>query len=671
MKASSTYMAILACGIGMMICASPVNAVTLGPNPIVGAYGLADGRAYELVSPVDKNGYSILSGLQSVTEASSNGHEVNYESVGAFAGALANPLVNPYSASRNLSKWLTVALDAATPLPPTRFGLGSPEYTAPSHLTQPIYNSTEPLTANAPPGVPNLFLRELNGSYSLITAGTPPASQLGNYILSFLGASSKDLSHVLFSANADLTPDAPTAPAEAQAPILYEWVNDTLRLVGILPDNSIASTSTNAAANGNSISSDGSRIFFATSGQLYVRTSGTTTIHISASQRVPPDPHGEQMAEFEGATPDGSIVLFSSAEELTNASNTGGNDNSSDLYAYNVNDGHLTDLTVDANPADAMTGPSVQGVLGMSDDGSYVYFTADGQLIAGQGAQGQPNLYVWHGGEVKFIATLSPSDRSNWFPYSSRAGTTAYVTPNGKGLGFISHNSLTGYNNTDARTAARDSEVFRYSAESDTLVCASCDPGGGAPIGNATLAKLGLTGYSPRNVTDDGKRIFFNSSDPLVPGSANGHIKVFEYENGDVYLISSGTSNADDFFGDASASGDDVFFTTVGQLAPQDGDTLVDLYDAHVGGARQSPITVPNSCSGDTCQGVVSTLPSSSAPSSEVFFGLGNIDSSSTTGKPAVRVKTKTHLKKRPRRRGKVGHRVGAGRRHHPAKGRV
>ena len=47
-------------------------------------------------------------------------------------------------------------------------------------------------------------------------------------------------------------------------------------------------------------------------------------------------------------------------------------------------------------------------------------------------------------------------------------------------------------------------------------------------------------------------------------------------------LISSGTSDRESAFLDASQNGDDVFFLTAAQLVAPDTDQSIDIYDAHV-----------------------------------------------------------------------------------------
>ena len=57
---------------------------------------------------------------------------------------------------------------------------------------------------------------------------------------------------------------------------------------------------------------------------------------------------------------------------------------------------------------------------------------------------------------------------------------------------------------------------------------------------------------------------------------------MYEWENGVVYLISTGKSTANSYPGRLSANGDDVFFATTEGLVPGDTDGAYDVYDARV-----------------------------------------------------------------------------------------
>jgi WD40-like Beta Propeller Repeat len=338
--------------------------------------------------------------------------------------------------------------------------------------------------------------------------------------------------------------------------------------------------------------------------------------------------------EFLTASGDGSKALFTSRVPLTANANTGppcgtgcirsGND----LYEIELGPsgpGRLTDLTPDPGEE---SGANAVGVLGMSEAGSpYVYFVAKGVLAGADRegrspTQGAENLYVTREGRTAFIATLSGRDGGAWS--RSMVRRTSRVTPDGRRLLFMSRQSLTGYDNVDARTGARDTEVYLYDATTETLSCVSCNPAGTPPIGPSSIpAGTDITSvealYDSRSLSADGSRVFFESEDSLVPQDTNGARDVYEYEAGRPYLISSGTATQGASFIDASASGNDVFFVTHERLVGQDVDEQVDLYDARVGGGFPSPPAPPPSCEGQQCALSISSPPVFGLPASAML----------------------------------------------------
>jgi hypothetical protein len=332
-------------------------------------------------------------------------------------------------------------------------------------------------------------------------------------------------------------------------------------------------------------------------------------------------------------------------------------------------------------------------VLANSEDGAYVYFVADGVLSNTANARGEEaepgqcgahpplgakcNLYVEHydsesetWSEAVFIAALSSEDHPDWGGTRIRLDKlTARLSPNGEYLAFMSDRRLTGFDNADASIAAGgapDEEVFLYSLGSNSLVCASCNRYGQRPHGMLIVAGSdavvdhqtiwggrwlaanvpgwqefnGNTGaqYQSRYLTDSG-RLFFNSADALVPQDTNGTQDVYEYEpngaggcasaSGCQALISSGTSQEEAAFLDASESGGDVFFLTISSLVPVDVDQSYDVYDAHIctsGSPCFAPAPPPVPCSSSTsCQGGSSTQTGSAPPASMTLSGSGNI----------------------------------------------
>ncbi len=336
-------------------------------------------------------------------------------------------------------------------------------------------------------------------------------------------------------------------------------------------------------------------------------------------------------------------------------------------------------------------GADVQRVVGASEDGSYVYFVANGVLAPGASAgdcapsivEGGPqtcNLYVWHRGtpaEITFIATLSEDDNSevpkdvpenteiadDWAPLI--ANRTSRVAADGVNLVFMSNGDLTGYDNRNPETGQREEEVYDYNAGRNVLSCASCDPSGEPPRGasnipGGTQFEISRAIYQSRVLSDvEGRaRVFFDSSDALVPQDTNGKQDVYEWEEdgrgncrivgGCVALISSGTSSGESSFVDASADGSDVFFLADAELVPQDTDQLLDLYDAREGGGFPGPPTPAPACEGETCKLPLLQAPALGVPVSAAYVGLGNLPPSGS--KPAVKPKPK-RKKGKPKRR--------------------
>ncbi len=424
---------------------------------------LPDGRAWEMVSPLDKNA-SIITGIDGipgpanggVIQAEEAGNSIVYASNGSFEKPLGAPVAGQYLSTRNATGWSTANINPPIVSESYEPGsLGGPYKAFSSDLSAglllngggangtslPVQNP--PLTSDAPAGYQNYYLHDnhagSNAGFQVVLTetllnGAPNVESSSKFELRFEGATS-DLDHVIFATSAALTPNAVDNGEEN----LYEWAGGQLQLVNILPGQA---QSTPGAVLGGSkggepvgthpISDDGSVVFFTDEGNLYARTNAeqpqsalgpggecteaekACTVQVNAS-------HGAGLESGEGifstASSDGSRVFFTDRRKLTSDSTVNGI-GERDLYEYDLTDGRLSDLTT-ADPA----GADVQGVLGASEDGSYVYFVANGVLAqspppspgecirgnAGGGPQ-TCNLYVWHDGMTRFIATLSEDD---------------------------------------------------------------------------------------------------------------------------------------------------------------------------------------------------------------------------------------------------------------------
>lgn len=567
-----------------------------------GASALTAGRAYEQVTPADKNGGDVggpvFEGLVAgaLAQSASDGNSIAYVSLSSFGDALSAELFTHYVSSRGSGGWSTQAIapPAATP---TRFLEFSPFRFFASDLSASLLEWAEPvLAAGAPQGFDNLYVRDAAGIYRVVTDVAPPSLPPAGYRVRFAGAT-PDLSRVVFEANDALTPGAPSGTRS-----VYEWTASSLRLVSVLPGPGEVAASNAGAGDGDEatvadvLSDDGSRVFWTDgAGQLYVRENAARTVKLNASRRAVS--LGDGTARLRAIAPDGSKAVFTDPIPLTDAPNDNGG-----LYVYDLESEALRCLTPHAGGT-----PGVQGILGMSDDGSTVFFVATAALADGASA-GAKNLYVVGGGEVELVAVLDNLDRNDW---SDNLETrTARVTPDGGHAAFLSRASLTGYDNTDALTGERVQELFVYDAAESRLTCVSCNPGGAPPIGGASIPVASSMSYPPRIVSDDGDRVLFNSGDALVATDVNGKQDVYEYVDGRPQLISSGTSSDISSLADMTAGGRDVFFTTRERLVPSDRDNGSDLYDARIGGGfATAGEAVP--CSGETCRGPLGAPPAS------------------------------------------------------------
>jgi len=290
----------------------------------------------------------------------------------------------------------------------------------------------------------------------------------------------------------------------------------------------------------------------------------------------------------------------------------------------------------------------------------------------------------------KFIATLSSEDSPDWgHPNKGNpAGTlslSARVAPHGHYLAFMSNRRLTGYDNTDVNGEVADEEVFLYSANTETVSCVSCNPTGARPRGVLDTQLTGegegllvdqsqiwrgeevdhwLAGsiagwttistkdgpYPSRNLSDSG-RLFFNSADAIVPEATAtrreiivpgsepvraGVANVYEFEpngvgschseHGCIALLSSGTSEQESAFLDASANGGNVFILTAAKLLAQDTDTSYDIYDARECTEASPCLSEPPSSkppceSTNSCRGEAPVPPGFGTPASSTFTG--------------------------------------------------
>ncbi len=667
-------------------------------------------RGFERVSPQLKGADVEFGGT---SRAAVDGSAVAYQSVGNLdPQAVSRALVNQFHGARStsLGAWVTTGMNP--PLDPLPTGAVSQLFEGLSDDVSRGVAPSWGLEMFGRPQMGNLWLASpLSRSFELLSKPTipfvpedPARGSAGNH---FAGASD-DFSHIVLSSARRLIAEAPVDVDGFDAAYLYEWIRGQgLRLVNFLPQDEGGMPAVNAeigyglATTGAAVypgefavSGDGERVFFSVGGvtnparELYVREGGIVSERVSASERTDcagdPSCGGDDVAnsapdptptgaQFQLASQDGSVAVFAARAKLTDdatAVATGGigdlvgtdacAEARCDLYRWDSSapvGSRLTDLTTQ-DPS----GAGVVATVGSSTDANRVYFVASGVLAAGA-TEGEPNLYLWEEGrEMRFITKLAGSpdgltfadDGGVWAHRvapgdpSNHGFRGARVSADGRFLVFRSRARVTGYDNHGTY------QVYRFNALSGELVCISCDPRTDRSHGDAFLKRriIGATlpSWLTRNISSSGEKVFFDSSDGLVPRDLNGRIDVYEWSAGSVRLVSSGTGGEDSAFVDASESGDDVFFTTRDRLARSDTDDLVDIYDARLGDVFEDP-PLPVPCVGAGCHGAPAAPPQLAGPATGAVQGDGDATAVKPRGKP-VKCKRGT-VKKRVSGRGR------------------
>jgi hypothetical protein len=585
---------------------------------------LPDCRAYEEVSPANKSGNDAgaIRGFGEYAYGTPDGNAIFYTTRGPM-GAAQRGLSKAATSRRTATGWTTegaLPSGSAGRLAPAYYSnlnifpaadISKIAFTNPTSLV-PANPSSEGMSDG-------LYLADTS-SRSLEWVSEPhtpnPVPAPGNIISSYAfipEGGSPDLSTLYFLA-------APTLlPGDIEgAPGMYEYSKGQLKSAGTLPDGTLdpgGALPANAAPItaftqvwpeefAGQVSADGSRLYFLSGGELYVRRDGVSHLvsHSELTGEKAPSgvtaPPGLMFPRLESGvtreavfgTADGSVAYFESTDQLTGAAPS---DGSVKMYRYDVASGSVTYV------------PGVEGtIVAASDDGQRFLFA-------------NPGISVWDHGTIIPVAENG-----------SASMRPAQATPSGSEFVFTTDASLPGFNNGGV------TQVYHYDLATRTTVCVSCPPAGIVSSGAVAMSSNEGPGHGQsaegphvrgnRGMSEDGRRVFFDTPDPLVPRDVNGRRDVYEWSEGNgVTLITSGTSEEDSFFLDSSANGDDVFFTTTAGLVAGDTDGQYDVYDARVGGGFQSSSEVA-ACSGDGCQGVGSAPSVFGAPGSVTFSGAGN-----------------------------------------------
>jgi hypothetical protein len=364
-------------------------------------------------------------------------------------------------------------------------------------------------------------------------------------------------------------------------------------------------------------------------------------------------------------------------------------------------------VQVSHDAADSSEAANVQGVVAVSHDGSHVYFVASGVLSGAgptvEGTQSLPvhgadNLYVYEHdqqypqGRVLFVGDICsgpgesgevsdlrcPGDLGKEEGGTPRNDTVLIGSKPpaqlaGAGEGILVFSTYAQLIDSGPEADTDDAQdIYRFDAETGDIQRVSIGENGYHANGNqndvervgigqsggfenmyngdariqAPIVKLTLDEERKlvRTAADEsGSRIVFTTAASLSPKASNGQTNIYEWHEGKVSLISSGSSPEGDELPVITPSGRDVFFISSQGLVPQDTDGAPDVYDARIEGGFPPPPTAPAQCSGDACQGPLTNPAPLLVPGSMVQVPGENLP----PAKAAIKKKTKA--KKKPK----------------------
>ena len=596
-----------------------------------GASLLLNCRAYELASAESTGGYDVQSdltpGLATLPPQPRAGDRVLYSVHHGKIPGTGDPTnhgLDPYVATRGSSGWTTQYVGIPASGTPSTEPFGSPLAGAGGGLNAFAFGGEDLCAPCFPDGSAGIPVHMPGGTLVQGMKGSlnpGPAAEPSGYVGQALSA---DGTHLVFGSTSKFEPDGNSGELSIYNRNLIAGTTD---VVSKTPGGT---TMTGPGIGGIDISDSGSRALV---GELIsTDAAGNDYWHLfmnvgGANQTVDLTPGTTTGVLYSGMTGDGTSVFFTTPDALGG----GDTDESADVYRSNVGatSATLTKITPGnddgCNPDEGPEGPhwnnvageatcdavTFAGGAGIAGGDGTIYFLSPEELD-GSGTADGANLFVSRpGGSPHFVATLEPSSspvRNAAYDNATHRYSDFQATPSGNYAVFASTRMLTSFDNRGR------SQVYRYDAPGDALVCTSCANTGATPMSDTNLS-------SGLNLTDDG-RVFFTASGPLALRDTNGMKDVYEWENGVQELVSTGISAFPSQLLSVSANGVDAYFFTREILVPQDENgNLMKVYDARAGGGFLDIPPLPLCAAKDECQGP-GTQPAPPPPIG-TFEGLG------------------------------------------------
>jgi hypothetical protein len=644
-------------------------------------------RAWEQVSIPDSGGNPVAAGLAALG-FSASGDRALYTVAGGTPISPSGTAFSQLLAQRPPGQHPTSGWASANLVPRSLFAAPDWFFQPNPGLTQFLGYNTNAI-GSTPSDPEDLWRLAPGGPYQHLSHNLFGRS--GSYF-----DASDDLSRVLTVLQDDLDPAHPADPNRLH---LYDVSDGTPRLLDLLPSGAVPAcgvASAHASDPGPRggfqgyylggrrwLSADGSLALFPSRGdscsgpvQLYLRDLPAAQTTLLSG---PPLSGPACSAYFIRAT--ATAVFFATQTRLV-SQDTVAPSCSNDPDARDV-DVYRYDLGGAPNPLDCVTclvpgrdadvyswdNQEASGSLaavGVSRDGSAVYFHSPDRLLPGAPATGGIYRADVPTHQLAYVAPSSLSAED--VPVGDALRFESAVSADGSVLVFRSANPALDPLGPGAPTNAGTAQYYRYDNRDRSLLCVSCPLDGSppraevvglGPAGQRDGALTAPTDYNVSPLSADGQVFAFNAPTALTGADQNTAAPsqdpnrgtdLYEWRGGRPLLVSDGltdwptTSTGAEIPEPASVSpsGQDVFFFADAAYTPDALDNYRRLYDARLGGGIDFPPTLPP-CPLDACQGNPSPAPTDPASGSSTFTGPSSQGKSRS---PAAPTRHKKHCKR-------------------------
>jgi hypothetical protein len=556
---------------------------------------LPDCRAYEQVTPVDKEGaqepFHYKGGIQDTALVGMDGEHVAVEASGVHWGSSGD---SPYFFSRGAGGWSMVP---GSPQPQTGVYINKPEAWS-TDLSRFAFSAAYSTAPGQESPTIEYKLGPAGGPYT--TVASVPRLEHGN---AGWVAATGDLSKLVL-ATSDRTVAGGETTGTTSGEDLYEYtaeaglrqlnVNGEGETLGRCGAKIITGSEGAASRNGlgapHAISVDGSRVFFyasapgrcASQGELRVGTGSNVSLYmrVNGTETVDIGSYTFEAADASGTTlllrgPSGGLLGYDVETHTTAPEPAAEVTLAAELQALGVNVGRFRPLAGDPfhHPRYSLTDQKNM----LADGQAYRYDAVEHLLVC-----------------MSCASSFNPAPRLPAFTL----GWDGVLAPQGGEWEYAAGSA-------DGR--------FAFFTTPAALVPQDID--GEIPIVGRNTGEEKEENFDLGGTTSLSSDVYeWRAAGVNGCAHAQGCLALITNGRGGFYNLLLGTAN----------EGRDVFIYTLSKLLPQDGDTAGDVYDARIGGGFAPPPPAPTECEADACS-TPPPAPLDSTPSSFTFSGAGNL----------------------------------------------